>query len=141
MSKQRVPRAKPKDDPVQSITLESARPFSLEGRELRVKILEVIDGNLVLAGFFMFRIQWVAKCCLSGHVCPSARGASDARDAGVRARESLAKMIGGRVVNAAFGPNDKYGRAQVRLTLDDGRDVSGLMIAEGSAGIAARSSK
>lgn len=136
MSK-REPKSKPASPSSPSegaITLQNSRAFSLEGREMPVKVLQVIDGNTVILGFHLFREAWNMPCRWANFVCASTRSRNPVeRAAAVRARDFVEHLLVDQVASAKFGAME-HGKQTVILTLLDGRELSRIMIAEGHAG-------
>lgn len=69
-----------------------------------------------------------ARCRLAGIDAPERE-----QPWGPEARDLLRSLVLGREVWVAADSRDHYGRLIVRLTLDDGRDVARVMVAEGAA--------
>lgn len=118
-----------------NITLQNSRPFTLEGREMPVKILQVIDGNTIVVGFILFRARWNLTCRCAGFTCADihSRDANDRAHAQC-ARDFLSQLLTDKVVIASFGALDKYRRQLISIVLPDKRDLARLMISEGHAG-------
>lgn len=121
---------------IRDITLDNSRPFSLEGRDLPAKVLQVIDGNTVILGIYLFRNRWSVRCRCARFNCAEMHGSSpEERASAARSRDYLSQLVLNQIITARFCANDKYGRAVVDITLPDGRDLCQIMISAGYAAV------
>ena len=119
---------------IRDITLDNSRPFSLEDREMPAKVLQIIDGDTVVLGIYLFRNRWSVRCRCARFNCAEMHSSSiEERTSAVRSRDYISQLMLNQVITAHFGANDKYGRALVDITLPDGRDLCQVMISGGYA--------
>lgn len=116
------------------ITRETTVPFDLAGREIYAKVLRVVDGDTVELGFILFRRKWRVRCrCRHINCAEMTSKCSEELAAAMRAKEFAERLLTNKVVIAKFDHNDKYGRALVEITMDDGRAFDVAMIDGGYA--------
>lgn len=114
--------------------LSPARGAELEG-PVAAHVVRVIDGDTVRVEARIWINQRIdVEVRLAKIDAPeigSHAHCDSERDTAERAKAYLASLIEGRDVKLADIGTDKYGgRVDARIVLDDGRDVSGLMLAE-----------
>ena len=119
---------------VQIITFDNSRPFSLEGRDILAKVMAIPDSNTIVLGFYLFRNRWTARCRHACFTCPDMHSSTpEIRADGVKSHEMISNLLMDQVIRASFGPNDKFGRALVDITLGDERKLAHIMISSGFA--------
>lgn len=104
--------------------LEKTKDFSLAGRSIRAKVVEVHDGDTVrvrfLGGLFgrhenpQFRVRMSGIDAPELHPKKAGRseaGLADERTRAAMSTDALQKMIGGKIVRVEFGENDSFGRS------------------------------
>ncbi len=122
------------EEQTSAITLENSEPFALTGKVMPAKVLRAVDGDTLILGVYIFRKKWNVRCRCARFNCAELRAADQvSREAALRAQRFVEQLIVGKVVEATFGRNDKYGRALVDIVLPDGRDLCQIMISGGYA--------
>lgn len=114
-----------------------AKGATLEG-PVRAHVLKVIDGDTVRASAQIWIGQTITiSVRLRGIDAPeigSHAHCAFERDKADEAKAYLASLIEGRTVHLSDIANDRYGgRVDARIGLDDGSDVSALMLKKGLA--------
>lgn len=116
------------------LSMTNTRPFSLEGYEMPAKVLQIVDGDTIVLGFWLFRNRWRARCRCARFNCAELHSTSaEERNAACRARDFVSQLILNQIVAVRFESDDKYGRPIVNVTLPDGRDLCQVMISGGYA--------
>lgn len=97
------------------------------------RVLRVIDGDTFDVEVRCFNVTISARIRLYGVNAPEIKGES--RPEGLRAKEFVAELIEGKdvLLDVVQDRREKYGRVLSRVILEDGRDLSELLLDEGLA--------
>lgn len=100
--------------------IKDAPEFSLEGQELKAKVVSVYDGDTVKCVFPLNGKLYKWNCRLSGVDTPEIRTRNKVeKKYGFEVRDNLRDKILNKVVTLQCGDFDKYGRLLIEIKCDD----------------------
>ena len=100
--------------------IKDAPEFSLEGQELKAKVVSVYDGDTVKCVFPLNNKLYKWNCRLSGVDTPEIRTRDKVeKQYGYQVRDNLREKILNKVVTLECGDFDKYGRLLVKIKCDN----------------------
>lgn len=99
--------------------INDAPEFSLEGKELKAKVVSVYDGDTVKCVFPLNDKLYKWNCRLSGVDTPELRTRNKKeKEYGYKVRDYLREKILNKVVDLECGEFDKYGRLLIKIKCD-----------------------
>ena len=99
--------------------INDAPEFSLEGKELKAKVVSVYDGDTVKCVFPLNDQIYKWNCRLSGIDTPELRTRNKKeKKFGYEVRDYLREKILNKVVTLECGEFDKYGRLLIKIKCD-----------------------
>ena len=100
--------------------INDAPEFSLEGQELKAKVVSVYDGDTVKCVFPLNNKLYKWNCRLSGVDTPEIRTRDKVeKQYGYQVRDYLREKILNKVVTVNCGDFDKYGRLLIKIKCED----------------------
>lgn len=106
---------------IEDCTLENSEEFSLKGKKLKAKVLEVYDGDTITIGFELGKIFYRKRCRIYGIDCAELRTKSEQeRNVAINTKIYVEKLLLDKVVSVEVQPrDDKYGRVLAKILLGD----------------------
>ena len=99
--------------------INDAPLFSLEGQELKAKVVSVYDGDTIKCVFPLNDKLYKWNCRLSGVDTPELRTRNkNEKKFGYQVRDNLREKILGKVITLKCGEFDKYGRLLATVKCD-----------------------
>ena len=99
--------------------INDAPLFSLEGQELKAKVVSVYDGDTIKCVFPLNDKLFKWNCRLSGVDTPELRTRNkNEKKFGYQVRDNLREKILGKVITLKCGEFDKYGRLLATVKCD-----------------------
>ena len=99
--------------------INDAPEFSLEGQQLKAKVVSVYDGDTVKCVFPLNDKLYKWNCRLSGVDTPELRTRNKKeKEYGYKVRDFLREKILNKVVDLECGEFDKYGRLLIKIKCD-----------------------
>ena len=100
--------------------INDAPEFSLEGQELKAKVVSVYDGDTVKCVFPLHDKLYKWNCRLSGVDTPELRTRNkNEKKFGFEVRDYLREKILNKLVKIECGEFDKYGRLLIKIKCED----------------------
>jgi endonuclease YncB( thermonuclease family) len=108
---------------------DDAIDFSFEGQTKEAKVLSVYDGDTVKIAFPLGDTMYRWNCRILGVDTPELRTRNlKEKEMGYMVRDKLREKVLDKIVNVTCGDFDKYGRLLIKITCEDGDDVSDWLI-------------
>lgn len=108
------------DDDIMKYDQENTPWFSLSGKKLTCKCVQVYDGDSITLIMPIHGKVYKKKCRLIGIDTPELRTLNDTeKKAAIEAREFLSGMILNKKVNVECHDWDKYGRLLITVYIND----------------------
>lgn len=96
---------------LENCNMENTENFSLRGKSMKVKVLDVYDGDTITLAFKFERSFYKKRCRVYGVNCPEIKTKNkEEKKKGEEAREYLKKIVLGKILKVDFEGEDKYGR-------------------------------
>ena len=100
--------------------INDAPEFSLEGQELKAKVVSVYDGDTVKCVFPLHDKLYKWNCRLTGVDTPELRTRNkNEKKFGFEVRDYLREKILNKLVKIECGEFDKYGRLLIKIKCED----------------------
>jgi len=121
-----------KSNNLDQATLDNTKDFTMLGRQCKVKVIDVYDGDTVTVAFPFQNEIYHKKCRIEGIDCAEIRTKNLVeKKFGYEARDYLITKLQNKIVDASFEKQDKYGRLLAVLSFENGENVAQHMIDQG----------
>lgn len=117
---------------LEDCTMENTEEFSMKGRRIKAKVIEVYDGDTVTLAFKFDSSFYRKRCRVKGVDCPEIRSKSeDEKNRAIQAKLFVRDLVLNKVVFAVFdSKEDKYGRLLADILVNDMK-LSEIIIEKG----------
>jgi len=97
---------------LEKCTLENTEEFTLAGKTLNVKVIDVYDGDTITIAFPFSKRFYKKRCRIYGVNCPEIKSRDLAeKNRGLQSKQFVTKLVLNKLVKIDFTlKEDKYGR-------------------------------
>lgn len=117
---------------LEDCTMENTQEFSMKGRKIKAKVIDVYDGDTVTIAFKFDSVFYRKSCRVKGVDCPEMRSKSEEeRKRAIQAKLFVQNLVLNKVITALFdNREDKYGRLLADIIVN-GKKLSEIIIEKG----------
>lgn len=124
------------DKKVDDCTLENTQEFSLRGRKMKAKVLEIYDGDTITIAFKFDSSFYKKRCRVYGIDCAELKTRDgEEKKVAIDTKLYVQSILLNKVVDIETdNKEDKYGRILAKIFMDDGKtSLADHLISKGMA--------